>query len=437
MSDRRPGTLDRRTRRELLPTRYVHVVFTLPRELAPLACRTRRSSLRSPVSRQCGDASRSRPRSPTPRRRDRLLQRSAYLESETRTPPAGPLRSSRRRTVFRPQALDQVTPRILSSRQGARACFSRQVCCGPQACLPGWPTRFPWRTATACPTEDLCRLVKAAVPKRLGGLFQTALWRPRVCAPVSGSVQTHRVAISNHRLLSFADGQVTFHWRDFRSPERTEVADSNRSMNSYARVLFCTCSQNRFVRIRNFGFLANRRRTASLPLCLQLLPSRLGPQTGQDAATADGAKDLWRCPECSGPMVVLERPRSRRNPATFSTSSNRCCRMRGLSTSRMFWVSQRPPSFCVFSGNKSFLLAPHTHPLPANLPGQTTILLPRSQFCPAAQLQPTTTQASIPCNPHRARVRRRAASFKRLYRRRAGTTCRCTRSPESAPPIKH
>src|SRR5882762_7994361 len=178
-------------RRELLPTRYVHVVHASSGAGAT-GLAEQEGPLRSPVSRQCGDASRSRPRSPTPRRRDRLLQRSAYLESETRTPPACTLRSSRRRTVFRPQALDQVTPRILSSRQGARACFSRQVCCGPQACLPGWPTRFPWRTATACPTEDLCRLVKAAVPKRLGGLFQTALWRPRVCAPVSGSVHPSR-----------------------------------------------------------------------------------------------------------------------------------------------------------------------------------------------------------------------------------------------------
>src|SRR5467141_3134519 len=116
---------------------------------------------------------------------------------------------------------------------------------------------------------------------------------------------THRVAISNHRLVSFADGQVTFHWRDSADGNKQKLL--TLSLDEFLRRLLLHLLPNRFVRIRNFGFLANRRRTASLPLCLQLLPSRLGPQTGQDAATADGAKDLWRCPECSGPMVVLER----------------------------------------------------------------------------------------------------------------------------------
>src|ERR1039457_4241392 len=125
--------------------------------------------LRSPVSHQCGDASRNRLRSQTPRCRDRLLQRSPHLESETRAPPACPLRGSRRWTVFRPHALGQVTQRVLSSRQGARPCFSRQVCCGPQTRLPGWPARFPWRPATARSAEDLFHLAPAAVPERLGG----------------------------------------------------------------------------------------------------------------------------------------------------------------------------------------------------------------------------------------------------------------------------
>src|SRR6267154_2562275 len=116
---------------------------------------------------------------------------------------------------------------------------------------------------------------------------------------------THRVAISNHRLVSLANGQVTFRWRD--SAHNNEQKLMPLALGQFLRRFLLHLLPNRFVRIRNFGFLANRRRTASLPLCLQLLPSRLGPQTGQDAATADGAKDLWRCPECSGPMVVLER----------------------------------------------------------------------------------------------------------------------------------
>src|SRR6266446_4862537 len=116
---------------------------------------------------------------------------------------------------------------------------------------------------------------------------------------------THRVAISNHRLLSFTEGKVTFRWRD--SAHNNEQKLLTLALDEFLRRFLLHLLPKVFVRIRNFGFLANRRRTASLPLCFQLLPSRLGPQTGQDAATADGAKDLWRCPECSGPMVVLER----------------------------------------------------------------------------------------------------------------------------------
>ena len=52
-----------------------------------------------------------------------------------------------------------------------------------------------------------------------------------------------------------------------------------------------------FVRIRNFGFLANRKRATTLPLCFQLLGG--APQTEQEASTA-GPSDLWSCPKCGG-----------------------------------------------------------------------------------------------------------------------------------------
>src|ERR1700676_5360913 len=59
-----------------------------------------------------------------------------------------------------------------------------------------------------------------------------------------------------------------------------------------------------FVRIRNFGFLANRKRATTLPLCFQLLGA--APQTEQQISTA-GPSDLWSCPKCGGPMMVVER----------------------------------------------------------------------------------------------------------------------------------
>jgi Putative transposase len=115
---------------------------------------------------------------------------------------------------------------------------------------------------------------------------------------------THRVAISNHRLISFADGKVTFRWRD--SAHHNEQKLLILSLDEFLRRFLLHLLPKRFVRIRNFGFLANRQRAISLPLCFQLLPSR-SAQTGQDSSAPDGAKDIWRCPRCAGPMVVIER----------------------------------------------------------------------------------------------------------------------------------
>jgi hypothetical protein len=62
-----------------------------------------------------------------------------------------------------------------------------------------------------------------------------------------------------------------------------------------------------FVRIRNFGFLANRRRATLLPLCFQLLGALQQSQAEQEALTVNESSPLWLCPKCGGPMVVLER----------------------------------------------------------------------------------------------------------------------------------
>jgi rubredoxin len=59
--------------------------------------------------------------------------------------------------------------------------------------------------------------------------------------------------------------------------------------------------------IRNFGFLANRKRATLLPLCFHLLGSAQEPQAEQHASSTEDSPDLWRCPKCGGPMKVIER----------------------------------------------------------------------------------------------------------------------------------
>jgi hypothetical protein len=116
---------------------------------------------------------------------------------------------------------------------------------------------------------------------------------------------THRVAISNHRLVSFADGQVTFRWRD--SADHNQQKLLSLSLDEFlCRFLLHILPQG-FVRIRNFGFLANCKRATLLPLCFQLLGSAQQPQAEQHASSTADCPDLWRCPKCGGPMKVIER----------------------------------------------------------------------------------------------------------------------------------
>jgi len=119
---------------------------------------------------------------------------------------------------------------------------------------------------------------------------------------------THRVAISNHRLVSFADGQVTFRWRDSANHNQQKLM--TLSLDEFLRRFLLHILPQGFVRIRNFGFLANRRRATLLPLCFHLLGSVQQPQAEQNlSSTKDSSdsSDPWHCPKCSGPMKLLER----------------------------------------------------------------------------------------------------------------------------------
>lgn len=112
---------------------------------------------------------------------------------------------------------------------------------------------------------------------------------------------THRVAISNHRLVSFVNGQVTFRWRD--STHNNEQKLMTLSLDEFLRRFLLHVLPKGFVRIRHFGFFAHRRRTATLPLCVQLLGSAPQPQANPEAGPA--ATDLWLCPNCGGPMTII------------------------------------------------------------------------------------------------------------------------------------
>ncbi len=115
---------------------------------------------------------------------------------------------------------------------------------------------------------------------------------------------THRVAISNHRLVAFDDGQVTFRWRD--SAHNNEQKLMTLALDEFLRRFLLHLLPKGFVRIRHFGFLASRHRAQLLPLCFAVLDSAPA-QTETATPTAQDTSPNWFCPKCGGPMVIVER----------------------------------------------------------------------------------------------------------------------------------
>jgi hypothetical protein len=114
---------------------------------------------------------------------------------------------------------------------------------------------------------------------------------------------THRVAISNHRLVALTDGGVTFRWRD--SAHGNKKRRMTLPLDEFLRRFLLHLLPRGFVRIRSFGFLANRRRAQLLPLCLRLLPS--SDTTPAAAPSAGPNRSRWNCPACGEKMHILER----------------------------------------------------------------------------------------------------------------------------------
>jgi hypothetical protein len=110
---------------------------------------------------------------------------------------------------------------------------------------------------------------------------------------------THRVAISNHRLLSVDSDHVTFRWKDYAHHNKSRAM--TLTLEEFLRRFLQHVLPKGLPRIRYFGWLANRRRKELLPLCRALL-AVAPPPVSDDAETT-----VWRCPVCGGAMRVAER----------------------------------------------------------------------------------------------------------------------------------
>ncbi len=116
---------------------------------------------------------------------------------------------------------------------------------------------------------------------------------------------THRVAISNSRLVALEQGNVTFRWRDSAHGNKKRLM--TLTVDEFLRRFLLHLLPRGFMRIRNFGFLANRRRATLLPLCFRLLRSSEERAPSAALQSTEETLSLWYCPVCGGTMRVVER----------------------------------------------------------------------------------------------------------------------------------
>jgi hypothetical protein len=110
---------------------------------------------------------------------------------------------------------------------------------------------------------------------------------------------THRVALTNERLLSLDDGIVRFRWKDYADGDRAKVMALDA--DEFTRRFLLHVVPDGFVRIRHFGLLANRTRTAKLARCRELLasaPSVPRAESVQALMLRLTGIDIARCPVC-------------------------------------------------------------------------------------------------------------------------------------------
>lgn len=256
--------------RELLPTRYVHAVFTLPRELAPLALQNKRlvySLLFRASAATLLEVARD------PRHLgaeigffsvlhtwDQRLQHHPHVHCVIAAGGLAPDHGSwisSRRTFFLPV---KVLGRV----------FRGKFVAGLKSAFREGKLEFHGQLASLAERRSFAAWLRL--------LFRhdwVVYAKPPFAGPVHAlrylGAYTHRVGIANSRLVAFSEGIVSFRWRDSAHANKKRVM--NLPVDEFLRRFLLHLLPRGFVRIRNFGFLANRQRTRLLPLCFTLLQS--------------------------------------------------------------------------------------------------------------------------------------------------------------------
>lgn len=120
---------------------------------------------------------------------------------------------------------------------------------------------------------------------------------------------THRVAIANHRIVDASNGKVSFRYRDRKDDDTLKVMTV--SANEFIRRFMLHVLPDGYMRIRHFGFLANRWKKKYLGMCRQLLgipplESETCQKTSRDLMLELTGIDVTQCPLCKkGQMIKI------------------------------------------------------------------------------------------------------------------------------------
>ena len=287
---------------ELLPTGYFHVVFTMPHELNVLALENPRTFYDLLFTASAATAIQV---ARDPKHLDAEIGMLSILHTWGQNLllhphihcviPMGGLSQQRARWVhprypfFLPV---KVLSRVFRGKflAGLKRLYRhKQLRCGGPASLLADPKQFA-RLLRRLHRNDWVVYAKPA----MGGPWQVLRYLGRY---------THRVAISNHRLVSFDGERVTFRWKDYAHGSKQKKM--TLTATEFLRRFFLHVLPKGFVRIRYFGFLANRWRTQMLTLARQLLGAE--PMVAAAAERVPQPSALWRCPNCGARMVILRR----------------------------------------------------------------------------------------------------------------------------------
>src|SRR6059036_1106304 len=289
--------------KELLPTRYVHVVFTLPAPLAPVTLQNKkfiyglllRASAETLLEVACD-----------PRHLGAEIGFFSVLHTWNQklglhphvhcVIPAGGLSPDHTHWV-------KSRSRFFLSIKVLRRVFRGKFVAGLQRAFQEGQLHFHGEMTLLAQPKTFAAWLRPLFRKDWVVYSKPPFGGPEYVLQYLGRY-THRVAISNHRLVSSEDGHVTFRWRD--SAHNNEQKLLTLSLDEFLRRFLLHLLPKSFVRIRHFGFLANRRRATLLPFCFAALGS-VPSQTEPEQSTDSPSRDLRLCPNCGAPMAIVER----------------------------------------------------------------------------------------------------------------------------------